>query len=144
MAEMILQWLMWAIPSGGIGVAIGWLANRKGREARTAKEVHDVYKEMYTDLGDELLKVRKNNDELTERIDMLSTESERTRRALNRLSRAIEAIQLCPHRDSCPVRDRLSLDTGGDAGAGRDGGGDGKARQRGRGDKGAVARKGEA
>lgn len=144
MAEIILQWLMWAIPSGGIGAAIGWLANRKGREARTAKEVHDVYKEMYTDLGDELLKVRKNNDELTERIDMLSTESERTRRALNRLSRAIEAIQLCPHRDSCPVRDRLSLDTGGDAGADRDGGGDGKARQRGRGDKGAVARKGEA
>lgn len=104
---------MWAIPSGGIGAAIAWVANRKSRHAKTAKEVHDIYKAMYDDLGKELIKVRNNNDELSERLDTLTSESERTRRALNRLSRAIEAIQVCPHRANCPVSDQLSLDEGG-------------------------------
>ena len=37
-------------------------------------------------------------------------ENARTRYALNRLTRAIEAIQLCPHRASCPVSGELRHD----------------------------------
>ena len=74
-----MQILMWAVPSGGIGAAIAWVANRKTRAVQDAKEA-------------------------------LKDENVRTRRALNRLSRAIEAIQSCPHRGSCPVSSELSLD----------------------------------
>ena len=40
-------------------------------------------------------------------IGELNRENARTRHALNRLTRAIEAIQLCPHRASCPVSGEL-------------------------------------
>ena len=40
-------------------------------------------------------------------IEELNRENARTRYALNRLTRAIEAIQLCPHRASCPVSSEL-------------------------------------
>lgn len=109
MADTIMQILMWAIPSGGIGAAIAWIANKSIRQAKTAKEIHDTYKAMYSDVSDALMKVNRENEKLNEKVDELSKENERTRRSLNRLCRAIEAIQLCPHRSSCPVRSELSL-----------------------------------
>ena len=39
-----MQILMWAVPSGGIGAAIAWVANRKTRAVQDAKVVHDTYK----------------------------------------------------------------------------------------------------
>ena len=109
MADTIMQILMWAIPSGGIGAAIAWIANKSVRQAKTAKEVHDTYKAMYSDVSEALMKVNRENEKLNEKVDELTKENERTRRSLNRLCRAIEAIQLCPHRSSCPVRSELSL-----------------------------------
>lgn len=109
MADTIMQILMWAIPSGGIGAAIAWIANKSVRQAKTAKEVHDTYKAMYSDVSDALMKVNRENEKLNGKVDELTKENERTRRSLNRLCRAIEAIQLCPHRSSCPVRSELSL-----------------------------------
>ena len=110
MADVILNILQWAIPSGGIGAAIAWVANRKAHEARNAKEVHDTYKAMYLDISNELIVTQKKLDENTKMYEELTNEHSRTRRALNRLSRAIEAIQLCPHRANCPVSGELSLD----------------------------------
>lgn len=110
MADTILQILQWAIPSGGIGAAIAWIANRKAREAKTAKEVHDTYKTMYEDISTLLVETQKKYEETKEQIEALGAENSRTRRALNRLSRAIEAIQVCPHRANCPVSGELSLD----------------------------------
>lgn len=116
----ILTILQWAIPSGGIGAAIAWLANRKVARAKAAKEIHDTYKEMYQDVSELLIKVQKENEKCNEKIETLTKESERTRRAITRLSRAVEAIQLCPHRSSCPVRDELSVDEdGGETGNGK-------------------------
>ncbi len=109
MADTIMQILMWAIPSGGIGAAIAWIASKSVRQAKTAKEIHDTYKAMYSDVSDALMKVNRENEKLNTKVDELSKENERTRRSLNRLCRAIEAIQLCPHRSSCPVRSELSL-----------------------------------
>ncbi len=108
-----MQILTWAIPSGGIGAAIAWVANRKVKAAEQAKQVHDTYKVMYEDISRELVTIQQKSDENTKAMGALKDENERTRRALNRLSRAIEAIQSCPHRGTCPVSGELSLDAEG-------------------------------
>lgn len=127
MAETLLQYLVWAIPSGGIGAAIAWIANRKHRETSEAKAVHDTYKDMYHDISDELRKLREENAEINKKFDQVSAESRSLKRSLDRLCRAIEAIQLCPYRAKCPVRAELQdsehvsslLDDLGDEGRGR-------------------------
>lgn len=107
--DTILQILQWAIPSGGIGAAIAWIANRKAREAKAAKEVHDTYKTMYEDISQLLVEVQQKYEETKDELEKLSNDNVLTRRALNRLSKAIEAIQTCPHRNSCPIRDELQI-----------------------------------
>ena len=121
MTDIIMNILQWAIPSGGIGAAIAWIANRKVKTAEQAKQVHDTYKSMYEDVSRELLNLQRKVDENTREnasaIEELNRENTRTRNALNRLSRAIEAIQLCPHRATCPVSGELQ---NGEEGTGRD------------------------
>lgn len=121
MTDIIMNILQWAIPSGGIGAAIAWIANRKVKTAEQAKQVHDTYKSMYEDVSRELLNLQRKVDESTREnasaIEELNRENTRTRYALNRLSRAIEAIQLCPHRATCPVSGELQ---NGEEGTGRD------------------------
>lgn len=121
MTDIIMNILQWAIPSGGIGAAIAWIANRKVKAAEQAKQVHDTYKSMYEDVSRELLNLQRKVDESTREnasaIEELNRENTRTRNALNRLSRAIEAIQLCPHRATCPVSGELQ---NGEEGTGRD------------------------
>lgn len=111
MTDMIMNILQWAIPSGGIGAAIAWIANRKVKEAEQAKRIHDTFKEMYDDVSKELLAKQKELNDAAEdnakAIKELNRENARTRNALSRLTRAIEAIQLCPHRASCPVSGEL-------------------------------------
>lgn len=101
--ETLLTILQWVIPSGGIGMAIGWLADRRVNNARASKEIHDTFKQMYEDVSTILINVQKNNEELCE-------ENSRTRRALNRLSKAIEAIPLCDYHSQCPVLSELRID----------------------------------
>ena len=107
MADIILQFLTWGIPSGSIGAAIAWFFNRRAHSAETAKVVHDTYKQMYEDVSQLLIETRNNYEETYEKVEELSQEYARTRTALNRLSRAVEAIQLCPYRSECPVRGEL-------------------------------------
>jgi len=111
MTDIIMNILQWAIPSGGVGAAIAWIANRKVKEAEQAKQIHDTFKEMYGDVSKELLAKQKELNDAAEEnaraIEELNKENAKTRYALNRLSRAIEAIQLCPHRASCPVSGEL-------------------------------------
>ena len=111
MVDYFMNFLQWAIPSGGIGAAIAWIANRKVKQAESDKQVHDTYKKMYEDISTELLKTQKRVDESNREnaraIEELNRENVLTRRALNRLSRAVEAIQLCPHRANCPVSNEL-------------------------------------
>ena len=93
MTDIILNILQWAILPGGIGTAIAWIANRKVKNAEADKKVHDIYKQMYEDLGQEQIKIQKKLDESAEKN-----------------AKAIEAIQLCPHRASCPVSGELRHD----------------------------------
>lgn len=110
MADILLQFIQWAIPSGGIGAAIVWFANRKANNAKNAKIVHDTYKGMYEDISKVLLETQQKYEDNTKVVEVLTAENHKTRLAINRLSRAIEAIKLCPHRNSCPVSSELSLD----------------------------------
>ena len=116
MADTIFQILQWAIPSGGIGAAIAWIANRRLRTVEEKKKVEDTYKQMYDMVSAELVGLHKQNRINYEKMEELRGENDKTRRALNRLSRAIEAIQLCPHRAACPVSGELSLSEDSDKG----------------------------
>lgn len=133
MTDIILNILQWAIPSGGIGAAIAWIANRKVKEAEQAKRIHDTFKEMYGDVSKELLAKQKELNDAAEdnakAIEELNKENARTRYALNRLTRAIEAIQLCPHRASCPVSSELQNQEDDDADAADGAGKQRKSRQ---------------
>ncbi len=130
MAGTILDIIQWAIPSGGIGAAIAWVANRKATAAKTAKSVHDTYKVMYEDVSTLLVETQKKYEETTKITEKLVAENNLTRRAVNRLSRAIEAIQLCPHRAACPVSSELQLDEDGGEGGKPSGGKRGTKGQR--------------
>lgn len=143
MADILLQFIQWAIPSGGIGAAIAWLANRKANNAKNAKIVHDTYKGMYEDISKVLLETQQKYEDNTKVVEALKAENHKTRLAINRLSRAIEAIKLCPHRNSCPVSSELSLDED-DDGAARVKGGKGQRRKQGDHDKNNVDGKGAA
>ena len=61
MAETVLKYLMWAIPSGGIGAAIAWIANRRLRTVEQKKKVEDTYKQMYDLVSAELIGLQKQN-----------------------------------------------------------------------------------
>ena len=65
---------------------------------------------MYEDVSTLLVETQKKYEETTKITEKLVAENNLTRRAVNRLSRAIEAIQLCPHRAVCPVSSELQLD----------------------------------
>lgn len=125
--ETILQILQWAIPSGGIGAAISWFVNRKVNQAKSKKEIHDTFKKMYEDVSDLLLKIQNENEELHATVNDLLEKDALTRRALNRLSRAIEAIPLCEYHAQCPVLGELRLDEGGGTGTDEASGGNGRA-----------------
>lgn len=114
MTSEIISFLTYALPSGFIGAAVSWLLKRKSFRAHEAREVHDTYKAMYEDISRLLLETQRKYDESTKLTDKLVSEYNLTRRALNRLSRAVEAIQICPHRATCPVTDKLQ-DEGGSA-----------------------------
>lgn len=92
MLETILRYLEWAVP-GGLGAALGWLASSRLRNARVAKEVHDIYKTMYDDVSRELQAMRKENEKLYQ--------------AVSRLTRAILRANQCRYWSGCPIRDEL-------------------------------------
>ena len=75
---------------------------------------------MYEDISQLLVENQKKNEKtihsLQEELDKARTESARIKRSLDRLSRAIEAIQYCPHRNACPINSELSLDQEADRG----------------------------
>ena len=109
MSDTLLQVIQWAIPSGGIGAAIAWIANRKVKQAQAAHSIHDTYKVMYEDVSRLLMETQQKYEQNTILTEKLVSENNLTRRAVNRLTRAIEAIQICPHRADCPVSSELSL-----------------------------------
>ncbi|MBR5924906.1 MAG: hypothetical protein IKZ60_05530 [Bacteroidales bacterium] len=112
----MLDILQWALPSGAIGSVVTWFFGRTLRRTREAKEIHDTYKQMYEDVSSSLVILQQKYEETNEKLEELTAEHLRTRRALNRLSRAIEAIESCDYSRICPVRSELQVSEECDAG----------------------------
>ena len=93
MSESILQLLQWLVPSGGVGLLLGWLTSARLRRTRITKEVHDTYKQMYEDLHTELTN--------------LASENSATNLRLTRLEQAIARGQSCRLWPHCPIRLQL-------------------------------------
>lgn len=93
MTETITTIIQWLIPSGSLATVIIWLTNKVIRNARTDKEVHDIYKKMYEDVMQTLIEFRNENKQLY--------------RAVSRLERAVSKAPTCLHYDNCPIRDEL-------------------------------------
>lgn len=91
--DTLLTLLQWLVPAGGLGAALGWLTSSRLRSARTAKEVHDTYKQMYVDLHDQLLSLSDENKEI--------------RSSLSRLERAVTKGATCRIWANCPIRREL-------------------------------------
>lgn len=93
MTESILQLLQWLVPTGGVGMLLGWITSTRLRQARTAKEVHDTYKEMYEGLYNQVIDIANDNSEM--------------RQMLARLERAITKGTTCRIWSQCPIRHEL-------------------------------------
>lgn len=91
--DQLLTLLQWLVPAGGLGAILGWLTNSRVRAARTAKEVHDTYKQMYDDLHEQLLD--------------LSDENKHIRADFSRLERAVAMGATCRLWSQCPIRREL-------------------------------------
>ena len=91
--DQLLTLLQWLVPTGGLGALLGWLTNSRVRAARTAKEVHDTYKQMYDDVHDQLLN--------------LSDENKHIRADISRLERAVTMGATCRIWSQCPIRREL-------------------------------------
>ena len=96
MTDMIMNILQWAIPSGGIGAAIAWIANRKVKEAEQAKRIHDTFKEMYGDVSKELLAKQKELNDAAE--DNAKAIGELNRRCNRQAAQAKTAAQATTRR----------------------------------------------
>ena len=114
--DVMTDILQWVLPSGAIGSVVTWLFGRTLCRTREAKEIHDTYKQMYEDVSSSLVTLQQKNEETNEKLEELRAENLRTRRALNRLSRAIEAIESCDYRSICPVRSELQIGEDNDPG----------------------------
>ena len=93
MIDSLITLLQWLLPTGSVGAVIVWLTSKTLRQARTAKEVHDTYKQMYDDLHDQLL--------------TLSNENKHIRSSLSRLERAVTKGATCRLWSQCPIRSEL-------------------------------------
>ena len=91
--DQLLTLFQWLAPAGGLGAILGWLTNSRLRATRTAKEVHDTYKQMYDDLHEQLL--------------ALSDENKHIRSSLSRLERAVTKGATCRLWSQCPIRSEL-------------------------------------
>ena len=91
--DQLLTILQWLVPAGGLGAILGWLTNSRLRATRTAKEVHDTYKQMYDDLHEQLLN--------------LSDENKHIRADFSRLERAVTMGATCRLWPRCPIRREL-------------------------------------
>jgi len=98
--------------------------------ARRAKKAEVYAKEIENAAGyiadaDKMIElVKKANAEVAQSneklIDTLREENEKTRKSIEKLERAIKRIDLCPHRNQCPVYDELQGPEGSREGSGKD------------------------
>lgn len=91
--EQVLTLLQWLIPSGGVGMLLGWLTSSRLRRARTRREEHDTYMHLYEDTK--------------QTLEELSHENSKMRHRLGRLETMLTRAYNCRYWGSCPIRREL-------------------------------------
>lgn len=89
----ILALLQWLLPSGGVGLVLGWITSRRIRLARSRREEHDTYMHMYDDTQDTLLRLSQDNQQMLLR--------------LSRVEAALAKAYRCRYLHQCPLRHEL-------------------------------------
>ena len=92
MTDVLLHLLEFSLPAGFLGSAVAWVLSRKTHEARSQKEIHDTYKQMYEKESKMLLDVHDTYIKLYD--------------AFIKIERATAKASACPYYYSsdCPVR----------------------------------------
>lgn len=95
----IMDIIQYIIPAGAIGSVLTWWLSRSLHNARSAKEIHDLYKVMYDNSQETNLKLHQDVRNL--------------QIAFINLERAVSKAVLCKHYDDrCPVRNELQKSKG--------------------------------
>ena len=106
MSDVLLNFLMYALPSGFAVQLLNWLLSHRKRKAQDMGDIDTLYIENIGKLRDELIKTQDENRKVYRDIGRLE-------RAISKLERAISKATACPHFDDCPIRNELPEQTGG-------------------------------
>lgn len=99
--ERLLDLLMTVLPSGGLGVLLGWLVSAKLRKARTEEEISNIYKNLYESLKET---VTDQNEEIT---TLQETTLDLQNKHL-RLMQMVNQARICRYwGNHCPIRRQL-------------------------------------
>ena len=106
MRDVLLNFLMYALPSGFVVQLLNWLLSHRKRKAQDMGDIDKLYIENINKLRDELIKTQDENRKVYRDVGRLE-------RAVSRLERTISKITTCSHFDDCPIRNELPEQTGG-------------------------------
>jgi hypothetical protein len=103
----VLSLLQWAVPAGGIGAAVAWMANRKVVAAKATKAVHDTFKAMYADVSVVLEQTQKKCNALSDSLDDLKSKHNELQRNFTELEDTLSKAPDCSYYRYCPMRREL-------------------------------------
>lgn len=104
--ERLLDLLMALLPSGGLGIFLGWLVSAKLRKARTDEEISNIYKNLYDSIKET---VTAQSDEITTLQDTMLDLQHRHMRLMQILNQA----RVCRfYVDHCPIHRLLQSEAG--------------------------------
>ena len=100
MSDALLNFLMYALPSGFLGAIVNWWLGRRKRKVQDMSDIDGLYIESTNKLREELIKTQDENRKVYRDIGRLE-------RAVSKLERAISKATTCRHFDDCPIRNEL-------------------------------------
>ncbi|MDY6122088.1 MAG: hypothetical protein SPI72_03305 [Porphyromonas sp.] len=104
--ERLLDLLMALLPSGGLGIFLGWLVSAKLRKARTDEEISNIYKNLYDSIKET---VTAQSDEITTLQETMLDLQHRHMR----LMQIVNQARICRYwSDHCPIRRQLQDEAG--------------------------------
>ncbi len=105
MSDALLNFLMYALPSGFLVQLLNWWLSRKKRKVQDMGDIDGLYIENINKLREELIKTQDENRKVYRDIGRLE-------RAVSKLERAISKATTCRHFDDCPIRSELPEQAG--------------------------------
>ena len=82
----MLEILQWVVPSGAVASIATWLIDRGLRRVRSAKEIHDTYKQMYEDVSASLVSLQQKHEETNEKLEQIENKQAELEKKIEELS----------------------------------------------------------